>query len=309
MNYYDVLGVSESASADDIKKAYRKLAMKYHPDRVEESQKKKAEEQFMKVKDAYEVLSDSKKREDYDSRQTAGFGSYSRDGTGEWDRERDINDIIDELRNRRYYGGSRSNPRNWGQHSGDAYRDFYESDYFSNQAMVNEDITVDYSISLEDAFTGKEISVTYREGDQERTVLLTVPPGIDEGKKIRGVGGGSKKSKNLKPGDLYVNIKLTPKMGWERKAQHIFHIIDVSVLDLIIGAAIEVKTIDGAVLEVQIRAGTQTTAQIRIPGKGFPVLGDPKVRGDMFLLINPIIPKNISQEATEVVQNLKNLIS
>lgn len=293
MTLYEVLGINEKASQDDIKRAYRRLAMMYHPDRVPEAEKATAEAKFKEVKDAYETLSDPQKRQDYDDRQTASF-VYKK---GSW----------------------QNNPQkeDWARKFEEAMRDYYakkpdfdgwdEAEKYEYDYEVNDDVNVDQEITLEQAFTGCDIKVSHRSGGWLRTILVAVPAGIEHGQKLRSKGGGERSYPDEKPGDLYVHIKIKPKDGWERKGVDLYQTVDVNVLDLVVGGSVSVQTIEGTTLEVEIRAGTATTAVIRIPGRGMPKLHDGK-RGDMFLVINPIV-KAAPEEAKTLVDQIKNLIS
>jgi curved DNA-binding protein len=299
---YEVLGVANSASEDDIKKAYRKLAMQFHPDRVPESEKTASEAKFKQVKDAYETLSDPAKRRAYDNRQTAGFTSRG----GSWSKydthQSDINAMMDELLRRGFWGKADGSY----ERDADDWAENHSEGGYYHPLEPNSDVHLNYTIDLEEAFAGKEISVSFKDGADNRTITFTLPRGVVDGGKVRAPKCGSTKNPKMPPGDLYVIVKIRPKMGWDRKAQHLYC---VNVLDLVAGGTVEVTTIDGVNLEVQIRAGTQTTATVRIPGRGMPVMTDPNVRGDMFLVLNPIVKPATSEEAKNLVETLKNLTS
>lgn len=298
MNYYDALGVTESASEEEIKKAYRKLAMKHHPDRGGDAK------EFQKVQEAYDTLSDKEKRSAYDLRQHPAFGTGA--GNHTWARHFD-DDVVNEIFKKYKAGphGARAYSRStdWDDWNKDRFADSWDD------PTPNSDVSVTYKISLEDAFKGKEIVVSYTDHGKKRSVTLRIPAGIEDGKRVRVSAGGSTHNTKMPAGDLFVTVLVEAKKGWERKGQHLYYLVDIDVLDLMVGTQVQVETIDDATLEVGVRAGTAPSALLRIPGRGMPVLNDPQLRGDMFLVFNPLVKAATSDEAKELVAKLRNLIS
>jgi DnaJ-class molecular chaperone len=304
VNHYATLGVTESATSDEIKQAYRRKAMLHHPDRVEASNKVESEAKFKEVKTAYETLSDPTKRASYDA-SMKHRKSDDRGRKTDFDFNSHFYDIYKDAAQKAR--STRDESSLWE----DLYDEFDSSGYagYETYSVVNKDVTVLHSMSLSEAFHGKDIVVTFMDGRISRSVSMRVPPGIETGNKLRSVGGGSHLYNKVKPGNLLVVINIQAMPGWERKEQHLYHTVDVNVLDLVAGCHVEVNTIDGATLDVQIRAGTSLHSTIRIPGRGMPVRTNPSIRGDMFLVINPIVKAATSVEAKELVAKLKKLIS
>jgi DnaJ-class molecular chaperone len=199
----------------------------------------------------------------------------------------------------------REHPKGWGEET-DFTNQYFDYEFEPN---ANVDVSVNYSISLVDSFNGKDVTISYTDQGSPRTVFLKIPPGFDANSRIKVTGGGSRRNSKKPAGDLFVTINYLKSPGWERKAQHLYRTIDINVLVLIGGGACLVTTIDGVELEVQIRAGTATHAVIRIPGKGMPVLNNLTIRGDMFLVINPIIPSATSVESLDLLARLKTSIT
>lgn len=309
-DYYADLGVVRTATDDEIKKAYRKLAMKYHPDR---NPGDKAAEASMKVvNEAYGILGDPVKKAKYDRERTSSgqfsdsFRRSNRPNQG-WGDPRgnpnddfDFDDIMKDFE-RKQYGGY-------------GYKDTKKNDYddFINELKrkreretPNEDVTVELTVSLKDAFTGKSLEITFRtpEGTR-RTVTVNVPAGIESGKKLRCTHGGSQKNPYQDPGDLFVLITVEDGFVYRREAETLFYKAVVSPFDLMLGATLEVPTIDGALLAVQVRAGTQPSSKIRIPNRGMSIINS-KERGHMYIELVVEIPENLLDEHIILLRDIQ----
>ena len=299
-DYYATLGVAKNASDEDIKKAYRKLAMKYHPDRNPDDTAK-AEEAFKAVKEAYEILSEPEKRNEYDEankpRPNPGhFGDYNdffkqHNTQG---RYRDFNfDDIDFNFRRARSGGGAYDP--WGK-----------------KPAANPDKTIDLTITLEEAFQGGEKQVTYdtdmvdwtREGyhRQTITVLVNIPPGIEHGQKLKCAGSGLRDDPSLPAGDLYLNVHIAKHEQFVRDGSDIIFMCKLSVLDLMLGTEIKVPTLEGSTLLVPVRANTQPHSKIRIPNRGMPKLKS-KDRGHMYIEFVTTVP-DVSTLSPEQLEQL-----
>jgi DnaJ-class molecular chaperone len=313
-DYYEILGVAKGASDEDIKKSYRKLAMKYHPDRNPDDVAT-AEAKFKEVKEAYEHLSDPTKREEYDRYGHPGSGgpfsdAFRRSGRsydwgntgGNSDDDFNFDDIMRDFE-RRPGGGFNNKHQNAHKSS---YDDFLnELKRKRERETPNEDVTVELNISLKDAFTGKSLEITFRTPENtRRTVTVNVPAGIETGKKLRCSHGGSQKNPFMDPGDLFVLIKINDDPKYRREAETLFYKANVSPFDLMLGGTIEVQTIDGATLAVQVRAGTQPSSKIRIPGRGMSIINS-KERGHMFIELNVVIPENLKAEHIILLKDIQ----
>ena len=286
-DYYETLGVAKNADAEDIKKAYRKLAMKYHPDRNQEGNKS-VEKKMKEINEAYACLSDPDKKEAYD-RKSDPFRRTSKPAPDTWNRswEKDkgeddgydfnFDDIMRNDTRGRY-----SNP--YGNKKEKTVEEMLEELRQARAAQAdNEDITVNLDITLQQAFNGKEFEVTFStpEGTR-RTVKVSVPPGIETGKKLKCSGGGSQRNPRKESGDLYVQITIAESIQYKRDAEALTYKAVVTPFDLMLGKTLMVPTIDGAVLAVEVRAGMQPSSKIRIPGRGMNVVNT-GTRGHMYI--------------------------
>ena len=304
-DYYADLGVDKGATEEDIKKAYRKLAMKYHPDRNPDD--KAAEASMKKVNEAYGVLGDADKRAKYDRERTSSgpFSDAFRRSSrpDDWGNRRgnpnddfDFDDIMRDFERK----------QNKNRKSGDYdYHDYFEHLRKQRERETpNEDITVELNVSLQDAFTGKSMEITFRtpEGTR-RTVTVNVPAGIESGKKLRCNGGGSQANPHKEPGDLFVLINVE-EGGFRREAETLYYKATVSPFDLMLGGTINVPTIDGATLAVQVRSGTQPCMKIRIPNRGMSIVNS-TARGHMYIELVVEIPDNLKAEHITLLRDIQ----
>jgi len=232
-DYYQVLGISKKASTDEIKKAYRKLAMQYHPDR---NKGREAEEKFKEISEAYAVLSDSKKRQQYDTFGDSGF--HQRYTQEDIFRGSDINEIFKEFgfgsgeMFSRIFGGARGTGgfktyyTGSGGGGGFGFEDLFKGasgaqrGYHQESPSKGQDLLYELPLTLEEIMEGgaKVISYRRRDGSSER-VSVKIPAGIEEGKKLRVSGKGEPSSNGGLPGDLFIKIKIAPHMIFERSGQ------------------------------------------------------------------------------------------
>lgn len=290
-DYYQVLGVARDASQEEIKKAYRKLAMKYHPDRNPGDAE--AEKKIKEVNEAYAVLGDEEKRRDHDSK-----GSFKQTfNANDFRNFRDQNSDI--FRDWERYGGYRDPLQ-------DEFEEMMRKTYSGKK---NADTTIKLKVKLQDAFTGKEFRVSYTTQDGiQRTVQLKVPAGISTGKKLKCAGGGTETHSWQSPGDLFVEIEVEDDYPFRLGAnQSVIVEHQIAALDLMLGTTITVPTIEGTKLEVDVRAGTQPGQMIRIPKKGMNTLGSSE-RGDMYIEFDVTVPDTLSDEARLLVEKLRYLV-
>lgn len=268
MNYYSTLGVSQNASEQEIKKAYRKLAMKHHPDRGGDQQK------FAEIQSAYDVLSDPQKRQMFD------MGA-------------DPN---------QQQGGFRQGPFEF--HFGDPFHDFGFG--FKQQSRKNKTINVGIEISLEDVLRGKDINAEIIMPDgNKKLVNVNIPPGIENGQSIRYQGMGDQSIKQLPPGDLMLDIIVLPHSWFRRKGNDIEIEVKVDVFSAIVGGTVDVKTLEGKNLSITIPKGIQPDTVLSCKNEGLPDMRTRK-RGNLRVKIKVEIPRNLSQETLNKIQEIKN---
>jgi curved DNA-binding protein len=295
-DYYQILGVSRSASADEIRKAYRKLAMQYHPDRNPDD--KQAEERFKEINEAYQVLNDSQKRAHYDRVGSAYSNWQQRGGQGGFDWGRwagdapggtrveygDLNDLFGDEGGlfseffRTIFGGggmgaartaSRGNPAS---RRAPAYQQQVE-------------------ISLEDAFNGTTLQIQV-DGKRKQ---VRIPPGVRTGSKVRVAGAGPNGT------DLYLIVQVKENQKFERKGNNLHTSAKVSVFTAILGGEAEVETMTGKV-KLTIPPGTQPEQVFRLAGRGMPNLKSSDTKGDLFVRLKVEIPKYLSSKQRELLE-------
>ncbi len=289
-DYYKTLGVSRDASDDEIKKKYRRLARKYHPD---VSKEKDAEEKFKQVKEAYEVLKDKEKRKAYDQ-----FGSNWKQGQGfepppGWQAQQ---------------GGTHYEEANPGDFSsffeemfGQQQRGHGYSQQFKKRG---QDQHAKIAISLEEAYHGTERTLTLQEPQRDlrtgrinystRDLKIKIPAGVTQGQQIRLAGQGSPGQGGGPNGDLYLEVTLLPHPHYTTKGRDTFLNLPITPWEAALGGNIKVPTLGGAI-QLKIPPGSQTGKKMRIKGRGLPG----KTPGDQYILLNIYIPepKNDQQKA------------
>ncbi len=297
-DYYKILGVERTADAEDIKRAYRKLAMQYHPDRNPND--KTAEDKFKEINEAYQVLSDPEKRAHFDrlgSAYTSWQQQGGRPGGFSWE---------DWTRNPGGPGGVRVE-----------YEDIFGgaggfSDFFSQifggmggfgqaagrgggrAAPRYESAMV---IPLKDAYLGSERHVKINDRDFQ----VKIPAGARTGTKLRLKGAGPNGA------DVYLVLEVTPDPRFERKDDDLITEIGVDVATAALGGEVKVPTLKGNVL-LQIPAGTQPGQRFRLKGKGMPGLSDPRKHGDLYAVVQVEIPRQLSKEARKLFEQLRDQI-
>lgn len=263
MDYYSVLGVNRSASASDIKQAYRKLASKHHPDRGGN------EAEFKRIQEAYDILGDAAKRQQYDNPQP-NYGGFDQ----------------------QFYQGF----------GGDPFEQMFRQQRQSRQRpQRNPDAVVDAQISFADAYRGGDIVV---ETGWAREIV-NITPGILDGTKIRIHGKGYSRYRDLPPGDLVVRISIQYPAGISRTQNDLWQRIDVDALTAIVGGTITVSHVSGKKANVTVPTGCQNGAKLRLGGWGMP---DPRTRqpGNMYLLVNIVVPKITDEKILEQLNSINN---
>ena len=342
-DFYEILGVQKNASEDEIKKSYRKLAMKYHPDRNKDD--KESERKFKEVSAAYEILKDSEKRSAYDQ---YGHDAFRQGGGGQGfgDFGGGFSDIFEEF----FGGGFGGQSRQRGPQRGN-------------------DLRYNMSVSLQEAYSGKksQIRIPSYEGcdlcsatgsadktgpstcstcggqgkvrstqgffsierpcptcggegssiknpclkcsgtgqvKKQKTISVTIPAGVDTGTRIRISGEGEPGQRGAGNGDLYIFVEVQKDKLFEREEENIFCQIPISITTAILGGDVEVPTIEGKKARLNIPAGTQSETQFRLKGKGMSILRQTR-RGDMYVEANVEIPVNLNSKQKAILQEFE----
>jgi curved DNA-binding protein len=288
-DYYQILGVSRNASQDEIKRAYRKLARKYHPD---VSKEKEAEQRFKEVGEAYEVLKDSQKRATYDQ-----LGTHWRAGE-EFRAPPGFNSNFD-------FSGS-------GFSAQFGFSDFFESLFGEHMQSrharhpnqnrrTGKDQHTKIAITLEEAYQGstRTLQVQVPEMDINRqiytkthTLNVKIPPGIIQGQKIRLSGQGSMGMGGGPNGDLYLEIEFQPHRLYRAEGRDIYMTLPITPWEAALGSTVAVPTLGGKV-ELKIQAGSQSGQKLRLKGRGFPG----KQPGDHYIILQIVTPKANTEKA------------
>jgi len=309
MDYYKLLGVEKNASPEEIKKAYRKLALKHHPDRNKGN--KEAEEQFKKISEAYAVLSDKEKRQQYDTVGSAGFQQrYSQEDIF---RNADLGDILREFGIN--FGGGRATFRSSGGGGGGVFEEMFRQpgaggrtshgfqDFRQQQQVKGGDLSLELPITLDEVLTGAEKTLSLGRGAAAEKVSVKIPAGIETGKKLRVSGKGSPSPMGGPPGDLYLLIKVEPHPVFTREGSHLTMDLQIPYSSAVLGAEVEVPTLEGKQLKVKVPPGCQPQAKLRLRKHGLPDSGG--TRGDLLVKIVVAVPKNLPEEQKELVEKLK----
>jgi curved DNA-binding protein len=299
-DYYQILGVPRNASASDIKGAYRKLAMQYHPDRNPGD--KQAEERFKEMNEAYQVLSDPQKRARYDQLGDS-YSQWQQQGTpgnfnwGQWTaqpgsgyQEVNLNDLFGDATFsdffRSIFGGMGQEQPIRGRGRGRA-------------PAVQEPQPV--TISLKEAYTGT--TRTLQAGKRRMEVKL--PAGASTGTKIR-VAGAGQSGADGNPSDLYLALEVAEDPDFERDGNDLHTLVTIDVFKAILGGEVEVKTLTGKVV-LTIPAGTQPEQVFRLAGRGMPQLKSPGVKGDLYVLVKVQIPRELNTRQKSLLEQVSKL--
>jgi curved DNA-binding protein len=307
-DYYKILGLDKNASLDDIKKSYRKLALKYHPDR-NPSDKKRAEEQFKKISEAYAVLSDDEKRRQYDQFGSDQFNKrFSREDIF---RGADLNDILRDLGFGGRGGGSDfswifdlggGTGRRTRTYRADPFGDFYSSQS-EQMAQKGEDLQYNLSITLEDSSQGAEKVISLRKADRVEEINVKIPPGINSGQKLRLSGKGLPGRNGGPAGDLYLNIHIQPHHTFKREGDDVFVDFTIKYSQAVMGASVDVPTLSGSFKRIKIPSGTQDGTKIRLKGFGVPHFREGG-KGDQYVRISIAVPKKPTERQTDMIRKL-----
>lgn len=290
-DFYEVLGVSRSASQDEIRKAYKKLAKKFHPD-VKPADPD-AEKKFSEITEAYDALSDDAKRKAYDqfghsARGGAGGGNPFQGFGGGGGGSFDLDDILGGM-----FGGG-GNPFGGGGRRGQARTQKGQD--------AKAEITVPFIVAVE----GGEHSVSLQNGTKSERLSVRIPAGIEDGQSIRLAGQGNPGSGGGPAGDLIVTVHIATHPWFRRDGQNLLVDVPISPSEAALGAKVDVPTLTEGTVVLTVPPGTSSGAKLRLRGKGVlnHKTGD---RGDQFVVLKISVPKDLSEEARALYEKLAEL--
>lgn len=303
-DYYKILGVDKKASQADIKKAYRALAKKYHPDKTKGD--KAAEDRFKDISEAYEVIGDETKRKQYDQLGSNWRQFQQQGGPG----------------GGQYYdfgqpGGGRYQGQGFGGDAGsfgggggfsDFFQQFFGGGGFGGQragrgaeALKGQDYETEMDISLQEAFSGTVRLINL----PNQQLRITTKPGVADGQVLRINGKGAPGRGNGAPnGDLYVKVLVREHPNFTRTGNDLHTELNTDMYTAILGGDAQVSTLTGD-LKLKIPAGTQNGHTLRLRGKGMPLYGKPDQYGDLYVKIKVILPKTLTPEERELMERLR----
>jgi curved DNA-binding protein len=304
MDYYQILGVTREATQDEIKKAYRKLALKYHPDKFK-GDKKQAEEKFKQISEAYAVLSNPEKRQQYDQ-----FGSQAfRDKFSQEDifRGFDFNDIFDIGISQgifsRLFGGMGGRPNSRGRTRVFRYGGGPEEFQAQPQGLKGEDLQAEMPITLHEIAFGTEKLMNLGRDGQVEKISVKVPPGTLPGKKLRLTGKGQPSPMGGPPGDLYVKLREVEHPVFKREGSDLYVDRRIRVTEAALGTKVTVPTLDGKTMSLKVPPGTQSHTKMRLKGYGLPIANG-KTRGDQYVRIIVDTPATLNKKQKTLLEEL-----
>jgi curved DNA-binding protein len=294
IDYYKVLEVQKNASTEDIKKAYRKLARKYHPDVNPNNQD--AHKKFQQINEANEVLSDPEKRKKYDQ-----YGEkYGKD----WQHGEEF----EKARAQQRYSnaGDQTFQGNFG---GEDFSDFFESLFGrsetrsrSQSKFRGQDYEAELQLTLREAYETHQRTITVN----GKNIRITIAAGIENGQKIRLKGHGAPGANGGPNGDLYITFRIEDDARFKRLGNDLYTTAEIDLYAAVLGGGITIDTMSGQ-LKLKIAAGTQNGSKVRVKGKGFPVYKQDGQFGDLYITYHVKIPTQLTEKEKELFTELSKL--
>jgi curved DNA-binding protein len=285
IDYYKVLGLDKKASEEDVKKAYRKLARKLHPDLNPND--KEAHKKFQQINEANEVLSDPEKRKKYDQ--------YGKD----WQHAEHF-----EQQQQHQQRPRRSQADSYGFSEEHDFSSFFES-MFGNPRQATfrgQDYNAELQLSLLDAMTTHQQTLSVN----GKNIRITIPAGIENEQVIRLKGYGASGVNGGPAGDLYITFKILPHPKFRRSGSDLFTNATIDLYTAVLGGETMIETLDGKV-KMKVSAGTQPGAKVRLKGKGFPVYKQEGEHGDLYVTYDVTLPTNLTEKQRELFTQLSSL--
>ena len=295
IDYYKVLGVDKTATEADIKKAFRKLARKYHPDLNPND--KEAEHKFKELNEANEVLSNAENRKKYDQ-----YGEHWKNGE-EYERAK---------QQQQQYQGSQQSGGFENYSNGGDYSDFFEN-IFGGRASASggrsrqtsfkgQDFNASLQLDLKDVFETHKRTLTVN----GKNIRLTIPAGVENGQIIKISGHGSEGANGGPKGDLYITFSIVNNSSFKLDQNNLYTTVDIDLYTAVLGGEITAHTFDGKV-KLKVQEGTQNGTQVKLKGKGFPVYKKEGTFGDLYITYQIMIPKNLSDKEKELFVELSKI--
>ena len=296
-DYYKVLGVQKNASEEEIKKAYRKLAMKYHPDHTKGD--KSAEEKFKKISEAYAVLSDKEKRKEYDTFGSEGF--RQRFSQEDIFRGFDFGDIFREFG---FGGDNFSNVGGGGRRfSFGTGSPFNFGGAQQHSQAKGSDLVYELPLTLREIATGTSKAIAFQHQGRSENLTVKIPKGLIAGKKLRLAGKGNPSPYGGPAGDLYIKSKVLNDLVFSSENYDLYIDWELKLSEAILGTTVSVPTIDDKQLSLKIPPGTKQGTKMRLSGHGLPDMKNNK-KGDLYVRVYITIPKNLNEEQKKIVDKL-----
>lgn len=320
-DYYQILGVSKNASEKEIKRAYRKLAQQYHPDKNRGD--KTAEEKFKDINEAYEVLSDPEKRQKYDQfgaqwQQFERSGGNAQDFWAQWASaggrpggytytQTATQEDLERMFGSRGFGGASGFSDffetlfgGMGQRSSSGFGDPFRRAQTQRQG---QDVEHTIQVTLEEAFHGTTRRLRWEDG---RSLQAKIPRGVKTGSRIRLSGQGRPGAGGGQAGDLYLKVEVLPHARFERDGDNLKVKVPVDLYTAVLGGKVKVRAIDKSV-KLTIPPETPNGKTFRMRGLGMPKLRNPDERGDLYATIEVQLPRNLSEKEKELFRQLRAL--
>ena len=303
IDYYNVLGITKNATTDEVRKAYRKLARKFHPDLNPNN--KEAEKKFQQINEANEVLSDPVKREKYDK--------YGKD----WKHGEEFERAQRAQQSQRQYAGQGQQSYYGGQggsfgaeFGGDDFSDFFHSMFgggFSQQSrgrsrFKGQDLNAELELTLRQAMNTHQQTLTIN----GKNVRITIPAGVSDGQKIRLKGYGQPGINNGPSGDLYIAFRIAQDPVFKRKGDDLYKQIEIDLYTAVLGGEIMIDTLTGKV-KFPVKQNTQQDTTVRLRGKGFPVYKKDGQFGDLYITVKVKLPEKLTDKEKDLFTELSNL--
>lgn len=308
-DYYKVLGVLKTATTEEIKKAFRKLAQKYHPDVAEN--KVEAESKFKEINEAYEVLGDAKKRKKYDTLGANWDQTGSGFQYGRWQQGEPFSREASPAGFEFHFGGTGFS---------DFFEQFFggESDRFGGSpfesskgvySRAGSDVEGDILVTLEETLCGATRPISVRKVNaktgktEAQTFQVKIPAGVREGQRIRLAGQGEQGVGQGVFGDLYLRVKFASHPDFRVQGEHLYYDLELAPWEAVLGTKVNIYTLDGRV-NLTVKPGSQSGRRLRLKGKGLPRSGGG--RGDLYVIISIQIPENSSDDEKKLWKKLSS---
>ena len=290
IDYYKVLGISKNATQEEVKKAFRKLARKHHPDLNQHD--KEAEKRFQQINEANEVLSDPEKRKKYDQ--------YGKD----WKNAEQFENARQQQSSRQYQ-----------QYGGQSFSEGDFSDFFASMfggiggqrrsrqtKFKGQDFSAELQLNLLDVLESQKHTLSVN----DKKIRITIPAGVENGQTIKIAGHGGSGANGGPAGDLYITFKIINNTSFKRDGANLYKTIDIDIYTAVLGGDVVVETIEGKV-KLKVKAGTQNGTKVKLKGKGLPVYKSASQKGDLIISFNIKIPEHLTEKQRELFTELSKL--